>query len=381
MSQRHLTGRVMVVDDDPDMLDSISMLLLTNGFTVSTYDDGHNALASFRESVPDVVLTDVNMPKMSGIELLESIRDFDRETPVILMSGAAELATAISAIKMRAFEFLIKPFDMLLLTNSIERAVDYKRLLLLEKNYKTELEQTVVSRTRELVVALDNQKKMMQEVIERLTTAAEMRDGDTGIHNSRIGHYVNLVASNLNVSQVFIENVTVASVMHDIGKIGIPDAILFKAGRLNKCEFEIMKTHTLIGEQILCDASHPLLQMAASVALTHHERWDGTGYPHGLRGNDIPLEGRIVMLADVYDALRSKRAYKAPYDHATACSVILDGDGQTKPEHFDPEILRIFKEKSQRFEEIFDSVDLGNGGVRGSGLVRDLYQRIIVKHD
>jgi putative two-component system response regulator len=176
--------------------------------------------------------------------------------------------------------------------------------------------------------------------------------------------------------QDFIENVTVASAMHDIGKIGIPDAILFKAGRLTRFEYEIIKTHTLIGEQILRGASHPLLQMAASIALTHHERWDGTGYPQGLQGENIPLAGRIVILADQYDALRSRRTYKLPYDHETACEIIFEGDGHTKPEHFDPEILRIFRESSRFFEEIFDADQERCSGLRNISIVKDLYRRI-----
>ena len=146
---------------------------------------------------------------------------------------------------------------------------------------------------------------------------------------------------------------SVASAMHDIGKIGIPDVILFKPDALTAEEFEVIKSHTVIGENILRGSTHPLLQMAASIALTHHERWDGTGYPQGMRGEDIPLPGRIVMLADQYDALRSRRVYKLPFDHDTACTIILEGDGQTMPAHFDPRLLRLFGEISGCFQEIF----------------------------
>jgi putative two-component system response regulator len=369
-------GSVVIVDDEPALLQGISMLLGMNGFTVRSFDNGVHALAFIRENPPDAVVTDVNMPRMNGLELLEQIRSFDKETPVILISGAAELDMAFSAIRLKTFEFITKPFQPEVLTNAVARAVDYKRLLLLEKNYKAELEQTVVNRTCELVTALENQRKMSSEVIERLATASELRDEDTGLHNARIGLYAGFLARELSMPHDFIENVTVASVMHDIGKIGIPDAILFKTGRLNRFEYEIIKTHTLIGEQILRGASHPLLQTAAAIALTHHERWDGTGYPQGLQGENIPLAGRIVMLADQYDALRSRRAYKLPYDHETACSVILEGDGQTSPEHFDPEVLRIFKEKSGSFAEIFDADRERSSAVRSISLVKELYRRI-----
>ncbi|HBG07010.1 MAG: hypothetical protein A2075_17040 [Geobacteraceae bacterium GWC2_58_44] len=201
--------------------------------------------------------------------------------------------------------------------------------------------------------ANERQKKMSIEIIERLAAAAQVRDEETGGHINRIGAYAGMIARGLGLPEDYAEMITLAATMHDIGKIGIPDSILLKPTRLTSQEFGIIKTHTVIGERILSGSSYPLLQMAASIALTHHERWDGSGYPHGLAGEQIPLAGRIVMMADQYDALRSRRAYKPALDHATTCAILSRGDAVTRPEHFDPRILKTFLEIEPSFAETF----------------------------
>lgn len=347
-------GRIFLIDDDRFVLESVTTLLNEFGFTVRAFSNGQEAVKQFVMEPVDLVLTDINMPIMDGLELLEKIRFLDKETPVILMTAYADLDVAVKAIQKGAFDFIIKPYRPPALIHAVEKGVNFKRLTQIEKNYKTELERTVEVRTSELNAALGEITHMSREIIERLTAAAELRDEDTGLHISRVGLYARRLALHLKMDENFVSDISVASAMHDVGKIGIPDSILLKAGALTAEEFNTIKQHTTIGERILSGSPHNMLKMGALIAATHHERWDGTGYPANLKADMIPMEGRIVMLVDQYDALRNSRVYKPSFDHAKTCDIILKGDGRTMPQHFDPQILAAFSEIKDEFAAIFE---------------------------
>ena len=352
---RENKGVVLVVDDDPHVLTATALLLNDRGYSTRACQDPRDAVRKLREDEIDIVLSDIKMPNITGIELLKKIHEVYPEMPVVLMTAYAELEIALDAIRQGAFDMIVKPYSSEYLLFTIDKAFRYKTIMNMEKNYKKILEETVNKRTEELAAALRELKEASIETIKRLTVVAEFRDTDTGTHILRIGEYARRLAEVLRMPGDFAEAISLTSMMHDIGKIGIPDSILLKKGPLDQDENVIMKTHTTIGHRMLSGSSHHNLQMAASIALTHHERWDGFGYPRGLKGEEIPMEGRIAMICDIYDSLRSARPYKPAFEHEKAVKIITEGDGRTMPGHFCPDVMAAFKENVQAFKEIYDS--------------------------
>lgn len=346
---------VLVVDDDHFVCETVSSLLREYGYSVGVSESADDAVRKFRENRFNVVLTDVVMPKVSGVDLLEKIHAIDTEVPVILMTAYTEFPIAVDAVKKGAFDFIIKPYQPEYLLHSIKKATNYYDSLQSEKKYKLRLEEEVKKRTLELRNALVKVESLSKEFVLRLTTVAEFRDTETGAHIKRIGSLAEKLAEGLNMSKDFIETITFASTMHDIGKIAIADGILLKQNRLTPEEFEVMKTHTMAGAKMLAGSTDPIIKTAETIALTHHERWDGSGYPFGLKGESIPVEGRIVILVDQYDALRSERPYKKPFSHEETLKIITKGDKRTMPEHFDPKMLKVFIELAPIVKEIFAS--------------------------
>ncbi|MBF0345194.1 MAG: response regulator [Nitrospirae bacterium] len=359
MPDKH-KANILVTDDDPFVLESISILLKENGYNVMTCSSGREALGLMSNSsdIVNVVITDIKMPGISGVELLDRLHRRYPDIPVILMTAFADLDMVIDAIKKGAYDFIIKPYRYEQLFYSVEKAVRYAELLRMEKDYMRRLEDTVKQRTKQLSNALDKVTSLSNDIVNRLTVTAEYRDEDTGTHILRIGRYAELLARELGMSEEFICSIRFASPLHDIGKIGIPDSILLKPSGLSFEEFQVMKTHTTIGSNILSGSSFPKLQMAAAIAMNHHERWDGSGYPRGLSGTAITIEARITIICDQYDALRSKRPYKRSLKHKEAVEIITKGDGRTLPKHFDPNVLRTFNRLAGEFNDIFEAHQL-----------------------
>jgi putative two-component system response regulator len=288
----------------------------------------------YAEQNSDLVLLDLNMPVMDGYEVLAKIREIDPDyPPIIVLTAQSDRESRIKALDLGARDFLAKPFDRVELMTRIRNMLEVRIMTKAMKNQNKILDAMVKERTKEL-----NDSRL--EVIRRLGRAAEYRDDMTGYHIIRMSRYSQLLALAAGMQEEEAEVLLNASPMHDIGKIGIPDSILMKPGKFEPEEWKIMQTHVDIGVEILSGSDSVLMNMAAEVAQNHHEKWDGTGYPSALAGEDIPLTGRIVAVADVFDALTSERPYKNAWDVEDAIDYLKEQSGK----HFEPRLIEIFTE-------------------------------------
>jgi putative two-component system response regulator len=332
-----LKPTILVVDDMPDNIRIIHGVL-ADKFTVRAATSGQKALELAQmEPLPDLILLDVMMPIMSGFEVCQQLK-LDPNTsriPIIFVTAKTEEWDEQTGLELGAVDYICKPISPAVLT------VRVKNQLALA-NQARQLEDLVKLRTKEL-------ENTRHKIILKLGRAAEFRDNETGLHIVRIGHLSQMLAQHIGATDTWCEHILHASPMHDIGKIGIPDAILLKPGRLTDDERTIMQQHPILGAEILEDDDNaPLLVMAKEIALYHHEHWNGNGYPTGISGKDIPLSARIVAIVDVFDALTSTRPYKKPWPTQTALDYIADGAGK----QFDPDLVTAFLACRDKVEQI-----------------------------
>lgn len=364
LDEKVLESRILIIDDDVAIGMMVEETLLENDFEFVRYlSDSRQAVNVFKEFKPDLIMLDIKMPHVDGFGVLANLTELRREdfVPVLVLSAETDEDICYRALAAGATDFLNKPMQV---SETLVRIKNLLRMRAMQSELqikKNLLEDKVRDRTkqlREAISELDHMhaqvKEAYIETIYRLTRATEYKDEETADHVKRLSLYAATLGKAIGMSDHMVELLLYASPMHDIGKIGIPDKILFKGSKLDPEEWEIMKKHPEIGFEILDGSKAPVLKLGAVIALSHHERWDGSGYPKGLKGEEIPIEARILALVDVYDALRSKRHYKPAFDHETTCKIILEGDGRVMPQHFDPKLLEAFREHHEEFRKIFD---------------------------
>ncbi|WIO73222.1 two-component system response regulator [Porticoccaceae bacterium LTM1] len=317
---------VLVVDDTPENIE-VLVNTLNQDYKVKAAINGHKALEVVHKSPPDIILLDIMMPGIDGYQVCETLKadPTTRHIPVLFITAKIGLQDEIKGFELGAVDYITKP-----ISPPIVKARVKTHLALYDQNRV--LERKVQQRTEEIHAT-------RLQIIQRLGRAAEYKDDDTGLHVIRMSHYARILGLAAGMSESEAEMLFNAAPMHDIGKIGIPDSILKKPAKLEEDEFDVMKTHCEIGAQIIGDDASELLQMAKTIALTHHEKWNGQGYPKGLSGQDIPRIGRIVAIADVFDALTSKRPYKEEWPVDDAIGLLEESAGV----HFDPQLVALFK--------------------------------------
>jgi putative two-component system response regulator len=329
--KRETSANVLVVDDEAFVRDLLARWLTDEGYVCAQAPNAQAAWEHLQVSDVHVVTLDIRMPGRSGIDLLGTIRDTYPDRAVIMMTAVGETKTAIDALTHGAWGYLIKPVEREELLFQMSRALERRQLLIEKRQYTHRLEE----RVREQTLTI---RRAHEETIHRLVGASMYRDEETGAHIKRTGLFSEVLVKAAGWSSAEAEMLRMAAPMHDVGKIGIPDAILQKPGKLTREEFEIMKTHTVIGADMLAGSDVLMLQMARDIALGHHERWDGGGYPNGLAGSDIPETARIVAIVDVYDALTHDRVYRPALPEEEALDIMQKGVGT----QFDPVLSTLF---------------------------------------
>lgn len=328
-------ARILIIDDEERNVNVLTRMLASAGYeSVRGLSDSTQAVEAVREFNPDLILLDLTMPVMDGFAVLEGLKPLTPPgtyLPILILTGDIRFEARQRALSSGAKDFLLKPFDMTEVLLRIRNLLETRHLNLLLHEQNQNLEVRVASRTREL-------EEARVEILQRLSDAAEFRDDDTGQHTKRVATLSVALGRALGLELEKLELIRWAAPLHDVGKIGIPDGVLLKPGKLTPEEFEIMKSHTTIGARILAGGQSGLVRMAEVIALNHHEKWNGSGYPNGLQGERIPLEARLVSVADVYDALTHPRPYRGAWSQEETRQEIARGSGI----QFDPNVVDVF---------------------------------------
>lgn len=317
---------LLIVDDTPQNIDVLRGIL-KGSYKVKVATDGEKAIkVAFSKNKPDLILLDIMMPGMDGYEVCRQLKanEETKDIPIIFVTAKNEVEDESKGFDLGAADYITKPVSPILVKKRV-----LSQLIVSQK--KQQLESQVKERTKEL-------EETRLQIIYRLGRAAEFKDNETGMHVLRMSRYSEVLARAVGLDEAQVELILTAAPMHDIGKIGIPDGILLKPAKLSEDEWKVMQTHPAIGAEILGEHSSPILTLASEIAITHHEKWNGKGYPNGLKGDEIPLSGRIVAIADVFDALTTARPYKTAWPVDKAIALLEEEAG----EHFDPELVPIF---------------------------------------
>ncbi|MCW8903644.1 HD domain-containing phosphohydrolase [Sedimenticola sp.] len=338
IEERILESSILIVDDTADNVDLLIMMLEANGYTnLKGVTDSREVNDLCTRHTYDLILLDIRMPHLDGFQVMEQLR-YSRSMdylPILVLTAQNDIETRTRALELGAKDFVTKPFDRTEIQLRIHNILEVRQLYKEKQQHNLLLQSIVDERTRELQQKNDELQSSRHNIIQCLGRAGEYRDNETGMHVIRMASYARLLADALGKDKTFVKDIWSAATMHDIGKIGIPDHVLLKPGKFEPDEWEIMQRHTLIGAEILGEATSDIMRMARSVVLTHHERWDGKGYPNGLKGEEIPIEGRIVAVCDVFDALTSDRPYKKAWSVQEAVDYLNENSGTA----FDPELV------------------------------------------
>lgn len=339
-----LTAKILIVDDDNVSVNLLAETLKKAGYrNITSTTDSRQAAKLYAQIRPDLLALDLNMPYLTGFDVMAQLKEIETTNylPIIVLSGEDNQQTRFKALQSGAKEFLDKPYDRVEVLLRINNLIEVRLLHNEVRLQNQTLEKKVKERTHELY-------ETQLDVIQRLGRAVEYRDSETGLHIIRMSYYSACLAKEAGLNDNECEMILNASPLHDIGKIGIPDSILLKAGKLTEEEWTVMKTHTTIGAELLSGSTSKLLNLAKEIAMTHHEKWDGTGYPKGLKTDEIPLVGRICGLCDVFDALTSER----PYKKAWSPRETVEEMSRQKGKHFDPGLVDCFIKILPRIELI-----------------------------